>query len=292
MEERLEAPSVVSNPLPASADPHGLSAMHTRRLSAPDRAIRRAVPVTFWHDACAPFRSAAGPSTSHSAVRTALPFSTQFHRPSLLIRFGDELLPSVSAALAVCDGLATPSCGLPFDSTPSTSPMRSTNFCFPLLRLRSLAPHSFPASLRGLRLAPPPEGLHPGRWGLGDLAVRRRPIRFGGWDWVGRAVFSSDDSRFHRTSDIPVASPRLAVRFREARDPSRPPRPCMRAFREEPPTTTIRDAFRRQPPAPCAGRTHSRERSREVSASRRMPVSLHPPPRTCVRWSGELGARP
>jgi hypothetical protein len=38
----------------------------------------------------------------------------------------------------------------------------------------------------------------------------------------------------------------------------------MQAVREEPPATTIRDAFHRQPPAPCAGRTHSRERSREV----------------------------
>jgi len=108
MEERLEAPSVVPNPLPASADPHGLSAMHTRRLAAPDRAIRRAVPVTFWRDACAPFRSAAGPSTSHSAARTTLPFSTSFHRPSLPIPYRDELLPSVSAALAVCDGLTRP----------------------------------------------------------------------------------------------------------------------------------------------------------------------------------------
>jgi len=108
MEERLEAPSVVSNPLPASADPHGLSAVHTQRLAAPDRAIRLAVPVTFGHDACAPFRSAAGPSASHSAARTPLPFSTWLRRPSRRIRFRDALLPSVSAALAGCDGLTHP----------------------------------------------------------------------------------------------------------------------------------------------------------------------------------------
>jgi len=59
MEERLEASSVVSKPLPASADPHGLSAVHTRRLAAPDRVIRHAFPVTFELDACAPFRSGA-----------------------------------------------------------------------------------------------------------------------------------------------------------------------------------------------------------------------------------------
>jgi len=37
---------------------------------------------------------------------------------------------------------------------------------------------------------------------------------------------------------------------------------CLRAF-EDPRATTIWDAFHRQPPAPCAGRTHSRKRSRE-----------------------------
>jgi len=60
MEERLEAPSVVSNSLPASADPHGVSASRTRRLAAPDRTTRHAVPVTFGRDACAPFRSDTG----------------------------------------------------------------------------------------------------------------------------------------------------------------------------------------------------------------------------------------
>jgi len=61
-----------------------------------------------------------------------------------------------------------PSCGLPCDSTRSTSPMRSTDFCFPhCLRLRALAPRSFPASLRGLHLAPSPWACTPddGDWG-------------------------------------------------------------------------------------------------------------------------------
>jgi len=46
--------------------------------------------------------------------------------------------------------------------------MRSTDFCFPhYFRLRALAPRSFPASLRGLRLAPSPWACTPdeGDWG-------------------------------------------------------------------------------------------------------------------------------
>jgi len=60
MEERLEAPSVVSNSLPASAGPRGVSSARSRRLSAPDRVMCRAFPVTFVPDTCAPFRSGAG----------------------------------------------------------------------------------------------------------------------------------------------------------------------------------------------------------------------------------------
>jgi hypothetical protein len=46
--------------------------------------------------------------------------------------------------------------------------MRSTDFCFPqLFRLRALTPRSFPASLRGLHLAPSPWACTPdgGDWG-------------------------------------------------------------------------------------------------------------------------------
>jgi len=57
--------------------------------------------------------------------------------------------------------------------------MRTTDFCFPLLRLRVPVPPVLPASLRGLRLAlgrractRDPETGGPG--------VSRRPIRFGG----------------------------------------------------------------------------------------------------------------
>jgi hypothetical protein len=186
----------------------------------------------------------------------------------------------------------SPSCGLPCDSTRSTSPMRSTDFCFPLLSTTStraaFVPSIFP------RLAPRPFalGLHPGRRRLGDPAVQDAGFASAGGSGLSRGVSSSACSRCYRASDIPVADPWPSPRFREARFPTSQPRPCRPAVREEPPATTIQDAFHRRPAAPCAGRTHSRERSREVSASMRVPVFLRPRLRTCVRWSCELGARP
>ena len=161
MEERLEAPSIVSTPLPAFADPRGLSAVHTRRLAAPDRAIRHAFPVTFKLDACAPFRSGAG-VTQHLCGENLAPCGARLRRPSRLLRFREERLPSAFSGSSSLRRAGPPSCAPSCDGTRSTSPMRSTDFCFPLFRLRALAPRSFPASLRDLRLAPSPEGLRPG----------------------------------------------------------------------------------------------------------------------------------
>jgi hypothetical protein len=112
-----------------------------------------------------------------------------------------------------------PSCGLPCDSTRSTSPMRSTDFCFPhCFRLRALAPRSFPASLRGLRLAPSPWACTPdeGDWGTWrfktpDPLQRAAP-------GFSRGVSSSARSRCHRASDIPVASPWPSPRLFAKRD--------------------------------------------------------------------------
>jgi len=161
MEERLETPSIVSTPLPAFADPHGLSAMHTRRLAAPDRANRHAFPVTFKRDACPPFRSGAA-VTQHLCGRVLVPCGTRPHRPSLLLLSGDELLPSASADRAVCDGLTRPPAACL--ATVRGARVRcvrptSASHCFDYeySRLRS-----FPASLRSLRLAPSPEGSRPG----------------------------------------------------------------------------------------------------------------------------------
>jgi len=62
--------------------------------------------------------------------------------------------------------------------------MRTTDFCFPLLRLRAPAPRALPASLRGLRLALGPWACTHGRE-TGGPGVSRRPIRFGGLRQVG-----------------------------------------------------------------------------------------------------------
>jgi len=291
MEERLEAPSVVSNPLPASADPRGLSAVHTRHLAAPDRVIHHAVPVTFEHDDCAPFARMLA-LAQHLCGEIRAPHGAWIHRPSPPIRFRDELLPSVSAVRAVCDGLSRPPCGPPCGSTRSTSPMHSTDFCFPLLSTTSTRATFVPSI--SSRLAPRPlaPGLHPGRRRLGDLTVQ--------------------DVRSASTGSPGLDARRFLPRAPGATEPlaslslPRGPRPACakRESAEAAETVTCRRSVKiRQPrrsempsiasrPAPCAGRTHSRKRSREVSASMRVPVSLHPRLRTFVRWSCELGARP
>jgi hypothetical protein len=162
--------------------------MHTRRLAAPDRAIRRAVPVTFKHDACAPFRS--GPGLTPVPLRPSYaPCGTQIHRPSLLIRFGDERLPSVSADRAVCDGLTRP----PAACLATVRGARarcvrptSASHCFDYEHSRRT---TFPASLRGLRLAPSPKActLVDGGWGTWRFTTPD-PLRRGAPGW-SRGVF-------------------------------------------------------------------------------------------------------
>jgi len=205
MEERPEAPSVVSIRLPASAVPRGVSAAHNRRLAAPNRTSRRAFPVTFEHDACAPLRSGAG-VTQHLCGRRNAPCDALSHRPSRSIRFGDgRILPPCQRSGSL--RRAGPhSYGLPCGSTRSESPMRSTDFCFPLLRLRALASRSLPNI--SPRLAPRPAafGSHQDDGGWGTWRFKTPdPLRREAPGW--QAVCSSACSRCHRTSDTPVARP-------------------------------------------------------------------------------------
>jgi len=209
----------VSNPLPASADPHGISAAHTRRLSAPDRITRRAFPVTFERDACAPFRSGTGRCPGTSAASTRRLAALGLHRPSPLIRFGDEpsaLRVSGSSSLRWAD---SPSCGLPCDSTRSTSPMHSTDFCFPLTfdyehsrRVRSQ--HIFKACASPLR-----PGLAPRTEETGGPDGSRRPIRFGGRPRVfvcAAFLPRTPDATVPLTSLSPSRGPRPACAKRES----------------------------------------------------------------------------
>jgi len=112
----------------------------------------------------------------------------------------------------------SPSCGLPCDSTRSTSPMRSTDFCFPLLLSTTSTRAAFVPSISS-RLAPRPFalGLHPGRGRLGDLAVQDAGSASAGGSGFSRGVSSSARSRCYRASDTPVADPWPSPRLREAR---------------------------------------------------------------------------
>jgi len=140
--------------------------------------------------------------------------------------------------------------------------MRSTDFCFPLLRLRALAPHSFPASLRGLRLAPSPRActLEDGGWGTRRFKTPDPLRRVAPGCCEG---FSSPHSRRHRTSDTPVAFPWLSLRLRETISAeSAETVTCKRS---------VKSARHDGPgclPSPASralrGSHHSRKRSREV----------------------------
>jgi len=72
-----------------------------------------------------------------------------------------------------------PSYGLPCGAPWSTRRMRTTDFCFPLLRLRVPVPCVLPVSLRGLRLALGRRACTRDQE-TGGPGISRRPIRFGG----------------------------------------------------------------------------------------------------------------
>jgi len=179
MEERPKAPSVISNPLPASADPHGLSAVHTRRLAAPDRAIRHAFPVTFEHDACAPFRSGADLTQLLCGADLAS-CDARLRRPSLPVRCRDGLLHSAPADRAVCDGLTRPPAAcLATVRGARARCVRPTSASHLLSTTSTRA--AFVPSISS-RLAPRPFATELVPWMMetGGPDGSRRPIRFGG----------------------------------------------------------------------------------------------------------------
>jgi len=70
-----------------------------------DRTSRHAFPVTFEHDACAPFRSGTG-LTQRLCGGLHAPRDALSHRPSRSIRFGDGCYCLRVSGPAACDGLA------------------------------------------------------------------------------------------------------------------------------------------------------------------------------------------
>jgi len=133
-----------------------------------------------------------------------------------------------------------------------------TAFDYEHSRLRS-----FPASLRSLRLAPPPQGLHPGRRRLGDLTVQDVRSASAGDPGFLAQRFSSARSRRHRASDIPVAAPWPSLRLREARFRRVSRDRDMQAVREEPPATNDPECLPSPASRAMRGLHPPRKRSRE-----------------------------
>jgi hypothetical protein len=211
-----------------------------------------------------------------------VPCGTRPRRPSLPIRTRDGRLPSAPADRAVCDGLPRPPTACLATVRGARSAMLSTDFCFPLLRLRALASHSFPVSLRGLRLAPS-SGLEPRRRRLGDLAVHNAGSASAGSLGFARGVFF----RVLPTPTAPLTplsrarGSRFACAKRELRRTCRDH--ALQAFREGPPTTrsgmpSIASRPRHARVAPTSENGHVK-----VSARMRVPMSLRPWLRTFVR---------
>jgi len=166
------------SPCELAHDPEGLPACRTQRLATPDRATHHASSVTIRRDARAPFRS---PHEFHPAKLTEHADARASHRsarsnPS----FGGDGPPSSASAVSTaCPELGRPSTACLSARREARPRCVPTDFCFPLLRLRALAPRRFPASLRSFHFAL-------GRWACtqdqetGGSSVSRRSIRFGG----------------------------------------------------------------------------------------------------------------
>jgi hypothetical protein len=125
----------------------------------------------------------------------------------------------VSADRAVCDGLTRPPAACLATVRGARARCVRPTSASHYFRLRALAPRSFPASLRGLRLAPPPTGLHPGRRRLGDLAFHdARSASAGGLGLVARRVLPrTPDSTVPLTSLSHSRGPRSLARARVCR---------------------------------------------------------------------------
>jgi hypothetical protein len=110
----------------------------------------RTVRLGRWCDP-APLRPKPAPLTRESQGATP----NRLSPPSPVSCWGSASNVRVSGSL-VCDRLARPFPTCLATVRGARARCVPTDFCFPLLRLRVLAPLVFPASFRDLRLAPPP----------------------------------------------------------------------------------------------------------------------------------------
>jgi len=144
------------------------------------------------------------------------------------------------------DGLlraSWPPCSSSCDLPRGTSTMRTTDFCFPLPRLRAPMPRELPISLRDLRLALDRRACTRDQE-TGEPCVSRRPIRFGGF--VGLTLGVVLPSAPARTAPLtPLSLPfLLPLAFTRSFQPGLP-RPFSTSLREDGTTSTTWDAFHR-----------------------------------------------
>jgi hypothetical protein len=220
--------------------------------------------------------STSAARTSHLAVRgsTAPRGSSGLEMSSC---------PPRSADRTVCDGLARPPAAcLATVRGARVRCVRPTSafHCFDYEHSRRIrSQHLFETCASPLR--PRACALDDGDWGT---------WRFTTPDPLRRAASGSHAAFFFRalprptvplTSLSPPRGSHLAYAKREVRRVGRDR--ALQAFREDPPTTTIRDAFHRQPTAPCAGRTHLENGHVRFPLRVWVPVSLRPRLRTLVR---------
>jgi len=186
MEERPKAPSIVPVTLRACADPKGVPASRTRRLATPDRTTHHASSVTIRRDACAPFRLLRRfhPAKLAERADACAPHHSARRDPS----FGGDGPPSSASAVStICSGLGRPSTACLSACREARPRCVPTDFCFPRLRLRALAPRRFPASLRSFHFALDRWACTQGQE-TGGPSVSRRSIRFGGPLGLARGV--------------------------------------------------------------------------------------------------------
>jgi hypothetical protein len=204
--------------------------MWTRRLAAPDRATHHASSLTNWRDARAPFRYARRfHPVAYTEPMNACAPTVSARRDSPFV--GGEPPSSASAVSTACSGLDRPSTACLATRREARPRCVSTDFCFPLLRLRVPVPRPFPASLRSLRFAL-------GRWACthgqetGGPGVSRRPIRFSGPPRLMHGILPPCTSELSRASDTPVASPFAVAALSHERDFLGPPRTRNQPSRE------------------------------------------------------------
>jgi len=162
---------------------------------------------------------------------------------------------------------SSPSCGLPCGAPRRSNAICTTDFCYPLSRLRAPTYRELPASLRGLRLALRRRAC---TWRQGDRWTRRfttpRPLRQARSGW--RAASYSVRSRLNLPL-APLSRPALLPRAFARRVLTRI---AKIAFPVSP--VKVRRVLRPKVPSlvgghsrTCVNRRQSRVRSREASAT-------------------------